>query len=178
VYKIDSFIVYYFSNILQKGVAQVADWNAIKAEYIRGGISYRKVAEKYGVSFNTLKTVAIREKWTDLRQQANNTATTKLVDKIGGQQASRSAKILDVADKLLDKISITIDSMEVVDSQSLKHFTSALKDLKDIKGIKSDIDLKEQEARIAKLQKEATAEEKETNDVVVRIGNEAEEYSG
>ena len=155
----------------------MTDWNAIKAEYIRGGTSYRKIAEKYGVSFNTLKTIAIREKWTDLRQQANNTATTKLVDKIGGQKASRSAKILDVADKLLDKISITIDSMDVVDSQSLKHFTSALKDLKDIKGIKSDIDLKEQEARIAKLQKEAMTEEQQDNVIKVIIEGGLEDYS-
>jgi hypothetical protein len=155
----------------------VTDWNALKAEYIRGGTSYRKLAEKHGVSFNTLKTIAIREKWTDLRQQTNNTATTKLVDKIGGQQASRSAKILDVADKLLDKISITIDSMDVVDSQSLKHFTSALKDLKDIKGIKSNIDLREQEARIAKLQKEAMAEEKEDNEIKVTIECGLDEYS-
>ena len=155
----------------------MTDWNAIKAEYIRGGTSYRKLAVKFGVSFNTLKTVAIREKWTDLRQQASNKATTKLVDKIGGQTADRSAKILDVADKLLNKISITIDAMEVLDSQSLKHFTSALKDLKDIKGIKSDIDLKEQEARIAKLQKEAMAEEKHDNEIKVTIEGGLEEYS-
>lgn len=155
----------------------MADWNAIKAEYIRGGTSYRKIAEKYGVSFNTLKTVAIREKWTDLRQQTSNTATTKLVDKIGGQQASRSAKILDVADKLLDKISGTIDMMDAISSQDLKHFTSALKDLKDIKGIKSEIDLKEQEARIAKLQKEAIAEEKENNEIKVTIECGLDEYS-
>jgi transposase-like protein len=155
----------------------MTDWNALKAEYIRGGTSYRKLAEKHGVSFNTLKTVAIREKWTDLRQQTSNTATTKLVDKIGGQQASRSAKILDVADKLLNKISITIDTMDVVDSQSLKHFTSALKDLKDIKGIKSEIDLKEQEARIAKLQKEAMADENQDKEIRVTIEGGLDEYS-
>ncbi len=45
--------------------------------------------------------------------------------------------------------------MDVIDSQSLKHYTSALKDLKDIKGVKSDIDLREQEARINKLIKDA-----------------------
>ena len=130
------------------------DWKAIKAEYIRGGTSYRKLCDKYGVSFSTLRGYAEREKWTDLKAQAQQKADIKIVEIVGGQQASRSAKILDVADKLLDKISITIEAMDVIDSQSLKHFTSALKDLKDIKGIKSDIDLKEQEARIAKLQKE------------------------
>ena len=153
------------------------DWNAIKADYIRGGTSYRKLAVKHGVSFNTLKTVAIREKWTDLRQQASNTATTKLVDKIGGQEASRSARINAVADLLLDKIEISLTMMDTVSSQTLKYFTSALKDLKDIKGIKSDIDMKEQKARIAKLQREAQ-EDKEDRSIVVKIASDAEEYSG
>lgn len=130
-------------------------WKQIKSEYIAGGTSYRKLAAKYGVSFSTLKEIARREKWTDLREQVQNKADTKFVDMVGEKQAVRSAKIIDVADKLLDKISETIDACEVIDSQSLKHFTSALKDIKDIKGIKSDIDLREQEARIAKLRKDA-----------------------
>ncbi len=155
----------------------MTDWKAIKAEYIRGGTSYRKLCDKYGVSFSTLSQKAMREKWTDLLKKANDKADTKFAEIVGGQQASRSAKILNVADKLLDKISGTIDAMDVIDSQSLKHFTSALKDLKDIKGIKSDIDLKEQEARIAKLQKEAMAEEKHDNEIKVTIEGGLEEYS-
>ena len=153
------------------------DWKAIRLEYIAGEISYRKLAEKYGVSFSTLKEVARREKWTDLRKSAQHKADTEFAKSIGRKQAVRSAKIMDVADKLLDKISETIDMMDVVDSQSLKHFTSALKDLKDIKGIKTDIDLREQEARIAKLQKEAQAEEKEDNEIKVIIENGLDEYS-
>ena len=65
---------------------------------------------------------------------------------------------------------------DVIDSQSLKHFTSALKDLKDIKGIKSDIDLREQEARIAKLQKDAQ-EEAQDKSITIVFGSDAEDYS-
>ena len=151
-------------------------WKQIKSEYIAGGTSYRKLAEKYSVSFSTLKEIARKEKWTDLREQAQHKADTKFIDLIGEKQAVRSAKILDVADKLLDKISTTIDSIDIIDSQSIKHFTSALKDLKDIKGIKSDLDLKEQEARIAKLQKDAEKEEKD-NDIQIIIGADVEDYS-
>ena len=133
------------------------DWEKAKAEYVAGGTSYRKLAEKYGVSFSTLKDIAIREKWTDLKEQARNKANTNLVNSIGRNSAKRSVKINDVADKLLEKISDTLEVMDVVDSQTIKHFTSALKDIRDIKGIKSDIDLKEQKARIAKLQKDAEA---------------------
>ena len=145
------------------------DWEKIKAEYIAGGTSYRKLAEKYGVSFSTLKDIAIREKWTDLKEQARNKANTNLVNSIGRNSAKRSVKINEVADKLLEKISNTLELMDVVDSQSIKHFTSALKDIKDIKGIKSDIDLKEQEARIAKLQKDAEADVDKNSAVSITI---------
>lgn len=170
------FVVNALYNVAKARKEYPVDWKQIKSEYIAGGTSYRKLAAKHGVSFSTLKDIARKEKWTDLREQAQHKADTKLTDVIGEKQAARSAKIIDVADKLLDKISDTIDSLDVIDSQSLKHFTSALKDLKDIKGIKSDIDLKEQEARIAKLQKEAQAEEKD-NEIQIIIGADVEDYS-
>ena len=46
-------------------------WRAIKAEYIASTISYRKLAEKYGVSRTTLERKAKEERWTELRRQAN-----------------------------------------------------------------------------------------------------------
>ena len=130
------------------------DWNKLKAEYIAGGTSYRKLAAKYNVSFNTLTGVAIREGWANLRKQAQNKSTTKMVNSISEDIAKKSTKINDVADKLLNKISDLLDDFEGLDTQNIKHLTSSLKDLKDIKGIKSDIDLREQEARIDKLRKE------------------------
>ena len=150
------------------------NWKKIKAEYIAGDTSYRKLAEKYGVSFSTLKEIARREKWTDLKDQARHKADTKFADLMGERQANRSAKIIDVADMLLDKITNTLNMMDVVDSQSIKHFTSALKDIKDIKGIKSDIDLKEQSARIAKLEKEAQAENNNHTEVNITFGTDEE----
>ena len=152
------------------------DWKKIKAEYIAGGTSYRKLADKYGVSFSTLKEIARREKWTDLKEKTRYKADTKFADLMGEKQANRSAKIIDVADMLLDKISATLTMMDVVDSQSIKHFTSALKDIKDIKGIKSDIDLKEQEARIAKLQKDAEENNNRNSEVVITIEGGDEEW--
>lgn len=129
------------------------DWKRIKAEYIRGGTSYRKLAEKYGVSFSTLRKVAAKEKWTELRNKAGAKADTKIVDSVSDQEADKATKIIDVADKLLDKINTLID--KVNDTQGIKHISSALRDIKEVKGFKSAADMREQEARIAKLQKEA-----------------------
>ena len=155
----------------------MTDWKAIKAEYIRGGTSYRKLCAKYGVSFSNLTRRAGKEKWTDLRQQSEDKSTTKLIEKVSNESSGKGTKIIDVANKLLDRLSQTIDMMDVIDTQSLKHITSALKDLKDIKGYKSAIDLKEQEARIAKLEKEAMAEDNQDNEIKVTIECGLDEYS-
>ena len=152
------------------------DWNCIKAEYITGGTSYRKLAEKYDVSFTTLQRVAKKEKWTELRRQAADKAETKIVETVSKREAKTAVKIVSVADKLLSKLSETIDQMDVIDSKSFKNFASALKDIRDIKGEKSALDIKEQEARIAKLQKEAVVEDKST-EITITIGSDAEEYS-
>lgn len=150
------------------------DWNKLKAEYIAGGISYRKLAEKHGVSFNTLKTIAIRENWTDLRQQADNTTTTRMVEQVIEENTKHTVGIYDVADKLLEKIEMMIEQ-EGLTTQSLKHLTSAIKDIKDIKGIKSDIDLQEQNARIDKMRKEIEGEQKDTN-INITFGDEVKKY--
>lgn len=153
------------------------DWKAIKAEYIRGGTSYRKLCSKYGVSFSSLRAIAGKEKWTELREQAQHKSDIKLVEKVSDESSGKNTKIIDVADKLLDKLNQVLDSMSELNTRSLKDITSALKDLKDIKGYKSAIDLKEQEARIAKLEKEAQAESKEDNEIKVTIECDLEDYS-
>ncbi len=155
------------------------EWNKLNAEYRAGGTSYRKLAEKYkdeGVTFDNLKNIAVKEGWAKLKEQAKDKATTKMVDTIAKDISKKSVKIDDVADKLLDKIVDLLDALEVADSQTIKHCTSALKDIKDIKGIKSKLDIKEQEARIDKLRKDAM-EEDTKKEVVVVMGEEVDEYA-
>ena len=151
------------------------DWKRIKAEYIAGGTSYRKLAEKYGVSFNTLKTHAVEEQWHKLRQQKDKKATTKMLETISDKEAEKAVNIIDVADKLLGKISELMDAIPL-DTQSMKHLTSALKDLKEIKGFKTDADMREQEARIRNLEKQAEADEKTDNEIRVVIEGNLDQY--
>ena len=141
------------------------DWKRIKAEYIAGGTSYRKLAEKYGVSFTTLTRTAQREDWVGLRQQAEDKATTKIVNVVSDKGAKKAVDIVDVADKLLDKIGKIAEMYD--DPDSLKKLTSAIKDLKDIKGYKSEADMREQEARIEKLRREAEREDDTVQEIEI-----------
>ena len=105
-----------------------------------------------------------------MRRQAQDKSDTKIVNSIAKDIANNSVKINNVADKLLEKISSMIEEHEEIlyNSQSLKHITSALKDIKDIKGLKSDIDLREQEARINKLRKDAEDDDKD-KDITIEV---------
>lgn len=150
------------------------DWKRIKAEYIAGGTSYRKLAEKYNVPFGTLRRIAKQEEWTQKRTQVEHKVNTEIVDSVIKKETQKAVDIIDVADKLLEKIESVMDTM-VVDTQSLKQLTSALKDLKDIKGYKSAKDLEEQEARIAKLRREAEEDDNGLTEIKVTFGSEDEE---
>ena len=151
------------------------DWKRIKAEYIAGGTSYRKLAEKYGITLAVLRGVAEREEWVKLKAQAQHKTNTKIVDAVSDKAAKNAVDIIDVANKLLGKISELMDEVPL-DTQSMKHLTSALKDLKEIKGFKSDADMREQEARIRNLERQAEADNND-NEITVIIEGDLDKYS-
>ena len=147
----------------------MADWNKIKTEYITTDTSYRKLAEKHGVGESTLFTRASKEKWVEQKEQHQSKTVAKTLDAISKKQVDRAANLVSVADLLLTKVKSLVESdAEILsDTQSLKHISGVLKDIKEIKGFKSDVDLREQEARIAKLRREAEREEDDHNKTVV-----------
>ena len=75
------------------------DFKKIKAEYIRG-VSYRRLADKYGVSFSTIQKVGAREKWTDLRKLSSRKADERIALSVASQEAKRVSGIETVADML------------------------------------------------------------------------------
>lgn len=153
------------------------DFKKIKADYIRGGISYRQLAEKYGVSLSSITRRATKDKWADLRKQREKKANTEIVEKVAQQEAKRVDMIQDVADLLLQRIKEGVDDRSLLtDSQSIRQITASIKDLRDIKGCKSELDMQEQIARIEKLRREAQADAPTDTSIEIRIGN-ADEYA-
>ena len=156
----------------------MADWQAIKTEYITTDTSYRKLAQKYGVNATNIAKKASKEKWVEQRNKNANETLSKTLNAISRKQADRAANLIAVSDMLLNKVKslLEADSELPIDPQSMKHISGVLKDLKEIQMIKSEADLREQEARIDKLRKEA-AVEKENNEIRVTIAGGLEEYS-
>lgn len=154
------------------------DWQKIKTEYITNPeTSYRKLARKYGVSYVQIGNVAKKENWVELRKRHLDSTFTKTVEKISQQEANRAAKIYSVADKLLLKIEDLVDR-QGVNPKDLRSLVAAVKDLKEIHGVKSAMDEREQEARIAALRQKSMTGDGDNDDTGVillppRIGEDA-----
>lgn len=69
-----------------------------------------------------------------------------------------------------------IEVKSIVDRSGLKAIASALRDIKEIQMLKTELDRQEQEARIAKLQKESATEETD-NEIKVVIEGDLDIYS-
>ena len=153
----------------------MADWQAIKTEYITTDTSYRKLAQKYGVNYQAICHRSKDEGWIEQREQYRNSTITKTLEKISQQEANRAARIHSVADKLLNKIEAMVDAEEPLDTKGIRALTAAVKDLKEIQAVKSDLDKQEQEARIANLRKQADKDKDkaEAIEVVFMAGEEA-----
>ena len=143
----------------------MADWQAIKTEYITTDTSYRKLAQKYGIHYKVISDRGKDEGWVELRSQHRDKTLTKALDKISEQKANRAAKIHSVADKLLRKIEAMVDSEEPMSEKGIRALTAAVKDLKEIQSVRSELDRQEQEARIANLRKQAEKDD-DTADVI------------
>ena len=149
----------------------MADWQKIKTEYITTNTSYRKLAQKHGVHYNAIANRAKQEGWISQRNQYCDSTVTKTVNAISNKQVDRAANLTYVSDLLLNKVKslLETDAEVLSDTQAMKHISGVLKDIKEIQMIRSDADMREQEARIKKLQKEAEQEEVGSKDVTITI---------
>ena len=156
-------------------------WLKIKTEFSTTDISYRKLAEKYGMRYATIQARGQQEGWQLLRDQFRAKTVSKTIEKTSEKKASQAAKVGDLADKMLIKLEKAIDELDLkvtthkikteranqettvefqvaeeggtVDRAGLRQLTAALKDLKIIKNEISDLERREREARIEALRR-------------------------
>ena len=96
-----------------------ADWNAIRAEYIGGNISQRKLAEKHGVSPDVLMQKANKEHWKQDRDKAFSIGLAKGQQKAANAIADNATIAARIRTKLLQKLEKEIDALpENIGSES------------------------------------------------------------
>ena len=92
------------------------NWNKIKNEYISGYISQRKLAEKHGIAYQTLRDRAQKEKWADKRKlqraKIGEKTAQKTAELLAEREADRLIRISDAADRLLEKIEEATEQLD------------------------------------------------------------------
>jgi len=87
------------------------DWDAIRAEYLSGGIGYRKLGEKYGLPYQRIADRGKKEKWAEARRQTADKTMTILEKKIAEQKAASLEKLLSSTLEVLDAIHLASRSL-------------------------------------------------------------------
>ena len=149
-----------------------ADWAKIEAEYITNeDTSYRKLAEKYGLNQATVAQKAKADDWVSKRKQHASATQAEILDRDKDIKVDRATKLSNAADQLLNKIVKGIESVDIVTPTAAKNYSDALRNIKEIHMIRSEEDIEEQKARIAKLQKDAQDEDKSKSITIMLEGD-------
>ena len=118
------------------------DWAAIQGEYIGGNIGQRRLAEKHGVPFGSLRDRAKAEGWYQLKLAAIHEAGIKAAQKTAEAASENAltaarikAKLLDRLEKLTDVVLTATEERSydydgnLTEINRLRDLTAAYKDL-------------------------------------------------
>lgn len=131
------------------------NWRKIKAEYIAGGISQRKIAEKHGIPFGTLQKRARLEKWTAKRKGAEEKAVEKVAQKTAEEVADNAVTLQRIKAKLLKRVESMIDGFPDTNAAEMRErigtidYIYRLKDLAAVysaledKTLKASVDIED-----------------------------------
>lgn len=149
------------------------DWNKIKTEYITTNTSYRELCKKYNIAPTTLYNQGKRGEWVKLREQHRSGIVAKAAKEAEKKAVNYKSVLYELAYKMALQLKDMAEEHTLQDLTMMgikpRDITGAIKDLEDALHVKSEADLREQEARIAKLRKDAEAEDT-VNEININIG--------
>lgn len=154
------------------------DWNVIQQEYIADeSTSYRKLAQKYGVSVDAIYKRSKKENWQEQRKQLKEKTITKSIEKISKDRAATVKKYDNMVGNMARKLERAIEAVDPKDTTAIRRLTASLCDLRELLGVKSDADSREQEARIANLRKQADKEDDTASAIEITFKAGPEEWN-
>ncbi len=131
------------------------DWIAIRNEYTSTGCSLRDLCKKYSIPFSTIRDRSRREEWTKLKTEQRHIieaeTARKTADRISDENADRTARLLNIADRLMDRVEQALDEL---DRAEVRHKAT----------VRTIVDSKDPETK----QKQRVETSKETIDLDIR----------
>ena len=141
------------------------DGEAIASEFIKGDESLRELAKRREIPWSTVRDRAQREDWVGRRLDARMEGDAAALE-------TEAERLLRVTDKLIRRAEELIDGREL-GARELNELMRALKSAKEIKMLRSALDLREQQARVRAL--EEKTEGAKRGSLRIEFSAEAEE---
>lgn len=129
------------------------DWMIIKREYVYGDESYRRIAERHGISRYAVAERGKSEEWPRLRRERKVAEADKEGLLAEGEKNEEMIRL--IAEKMLEKISDGIASGEIsVSGANIRQLTATVKDIMDILGVMTPAEAEEHCARVERMKRE------------------------
>ena len=155
------------------------DWKKARREYLAGGVSYKYLADKYGVSESYIAKISKKENWRSLRAERVEKECRKVADSIATERAAADSLVFHTAVQLLEAIQGSVTALTqdgALFPRSAKEFSDAVRSLQQVLDSKpTELDIEEQKARIEKLRHDYL-EKNKGGSVEVILGGGLEEY--
>ena len=164
----------------KKDGGQRYDWNLIMTDYVTNAdSSLRKTAEKFGVSFTTVKHKAKADSWFATKQKHQKNIREKAATKIATKKANELAGLVTASDYIEKSILKAFndpeyfnkhivsrnlneeqDTLDILNTKAMKDIMRVIKDVEEVK--RSILDIKKSEAaERLEIERERLALEKE-----------------
>lgn len=138
------------------------DWKTIQTEYITTDTSYRRLGEKYGLSYKTIGRQAQKEGWVKKRSLWRQETLNKALDKAGDDEAGKLAALRRTADGMACEIE-RMAACELpgytgkpAEIKAVREMVAALKDMtavvRSLYGLATPQEREEQEVARQKLE--------------------------
>lgn len=174
----------------KKNGRQNYDWNLMMMDYVsHQDLSLRKIAEKYGVRFTTVKDKAKADSWFATKQEHQKEVRTKAAAKVVTKNANELAGLVTASDAaqqaivkavtqdpdyfykhiISENLSEKREILDILNFKAMKDMMRVIKDVEDVKRSILDIKRSDVSERLAiererlELEKERIALERERN---------------
>lgn len=146
--------------VSQASNKRTINWIKIREDFCCG-IGNRELSRKYGVSSSAITKRCHKEGWKQLREQVASASEQAMVEKFSDDLAEFNKNYIEAIKLMAEKVAKGMGRVACTDAKSMCMYMTILRDLKDVGAFRSKLDIEEQEARIAKLQKECEKDEKD-----------------
>ena len=102
------------------GTEMAAPWNKIRAEWLKGGITQKALAEKYGLSEKTIRNRAYKEGWKKQKGQIQDKVEEETRGRIVRARVNHLEKLIEANEKLLDGL---VQMAELIQKKPLQMMT-------------------------------------------------------